>query len=465
MKRRDWLQGAGVAALATGLAACGKGADPGAAGDTAAEPVRQWKMVTAWPANFPGLGTGAARLAELITQASGGRITVKVFGGGELVPPFEVFDAVSRGTAEMGHDAAYYHIGKAPAAGFYTAVPFGMTAQELALRHPQRVEKLVLVGTYARPDPKRRLLLQKWREMAKHDLGADVMVRERLLWTLSDETLAQRDLIDAMASSFPGGGLPVGRDVFIRQCDACLGHDTMDRLRAISQPTLVICGRHDQLTPPKFHRELADAQRVTHGVRVSRVNRRRKRAYRREELVLQLLRHVVEGAAQDPDLVQPADARAHGEVALTNGARRPHEALDRDGDAARDEPPEDQRHGHAQREQHRHLLARGLLRVEDERRGQADGIRRDRLASADLARYERGWRRRLGSEIRIALAFRRLAERLDDAAINSLIHLARVNGVVPLLQETASFNWHRKAVVSLLGHAAFRRIVLRSICA
>jgi flavin-dependent dehydrogenase len=92
-------------------------------------------------------------------------------------------------------------------------------------------------------------------------------------------------------------------------------------------------------------------------------------------------------------------------------------------------------------------------------------LRRDRLASADLAKYERGWRRRLGSEIRIALAFRRMAERLDDAAINSLIHLARVNGVVPLLQETASFNWHRKAVVSLLGHSAFRRIVLRSICA
>jgi TRAP-type mannitol/chloroaromatic compound transport system substrate-binding protein len=131
MKRRDWLQGAGVAALATGLAACGKSADPGAAGETAAEPVRQWKMVTAWPASFPGLGTGAARLAELITQASGGRITVKVYGGGELVPPFEVFDAVSRGTAEMGHSAAYYWKGKSEAAPFFCAVPFGMNAQEM----------------------------------------------------------------------------------------------------------------------------------------------------------------------------------------------------------------------------------------------------------------------------------------------------------------------------------------------
>ena len=42
----------------------------------------------------------------------------------------------------------------------------GMVAQELALRHPQRVERLVLVGTYARPDAKRRLLLEKWRAMA-----------------------------------------------------------------------------------------------------------------------------------------------------------------------------------------------------------------------------------------------------------------------------------------------------------
>jgi flavin-dependent dehydrogenase len=89
----------------------------------------------------------------------------------------------------------------------------------------------------------------------------------------------------------------------------------------------------------------------------------------------------------------------------------------------------------------------------------------DRLRAADLRKYEKLWRRRLGSEIRVSLAFRRIAERLDDEAINSLIQLARVNGVVPLLQETASFNWHRKAVVSLLGHSAFRSIVLRSLCA
>jgi pimeloyl-ACP methyl ester carboxylesterase len=161
-------------------------------------------------------------------------------------------------TADLADDlAGLLDVLRVPRAHVLGAFLGGMTAQELALRHPDRVGKLILVGTYARPDAKRRLLLEKWREMARHDLGPGVMVRERLLWTLRDETLEQSDLVEAMASSFPGG-LPVDRDVFIRQCDACLRHDTMDRLRAIRHETLVICGRHDQLTPPKLHRELAD---------------------------------------------------------------------------------------------------------------------------------------------------------------------------------------------------------------
>ncbi|MBE9547954.1 MAG: TRAP transporter substrate-binding protein [Proteobacteria bacterium] len=89
-----------------------------------------WKMVTTWPRDFPGLGTGANRLAEMITRMSGGRLEVKVYGGGELVPPFEIFDAVSNGTAQMGHGAPYYWKGKIPAAQYFAGVPFGFTAQE-----------------------------------------------------------------------------------------------------------------------------------------------------------------------------------------------------------------------------------------------------------------------------------------------------------------------------------------------
>jgi flavin-dependent dehydrogenase len=91
------------------------------------------------------------------------------------------------------------------------------------------------------------------------------------------------------------------------------------------------------------------------------------------------------------------------------------------------------------------------------------GLRRDRLQAGALGQYERLWRRRLGQEIRVGLAFRRIAARLSDASIDEIIELARVNGVIPLLQETASFNWHRKAAIALLGHPSFRRIVFKSL--
>lgn len=90
-----------------------------------------WKMVTTWPKNFPGLGTGANDFAELVNQLSNGRMEIKVYGAGELVGALEVFDAVSRGTAELGHGAGYYWKGKAPAGQFFAAVPFGLTAQEM----------------------------------------------------------------------------------------------------------------------------------------------------------------------------------------------------------------------------------------------------------------------------------------------------------------------------------------------
>lgn len=93
----------------------------------------------------------------------------------------------------------------------------------------------------------------------------------------------------------------------------------------------------------------------------------------------------------------------------------------------------------------------------------ADGLKRGRLDERFLARYEARWRRRLWPEIRVGIAFRRIAARLDDESIDELVELARVDGIVPLLHETAAFNWHRKAAVALLTHPAFRRIVFRSL--
>jgi TRAP-type mannitol/chloroaromatic compound transport system substrate-binding protein len=96
-----------------------------------AQGIRELKMVTSWSKNFPGLGTSAERLARLITQNSGGRLQVKVFPAGELVDAFEVFDAVSAGLADMYHTAEYYWIDRSPAFGFFAAVPFGLTPNEM----------------------------------------------------------------------------------------------------------------------------------------------------------------------------------------------------------------------------------------------------------------------------------------------------------------------------------------------
>ena len=125
MKRRDFVSGLAVAA---GLSACAADDDPTPAG------TRQrfdWNLVTSWPPGLPGLGVGAENLAKRIERASGGRLKIKVFAGGELVPALEVFDAVRSGTVQMGHDASYYHRGKVPALQYFTAAPFGLTAPEM----------------------------------------------------------------------------------------------------------------------------------------------------------------------------------------------------------------------------------------------------------------------------------------------------------------------------------------------
>jgi TRAP-type mannitol/chloroaromatic compound transport system substrate-binding protein len=92
----------------------------------------EWRMVTTWPKNFPGLGVGAENLAKRINTMSGGRLTVKVFAAGEMVPPLQALDAVINGTAEMSHGAAYYWQNKNPGLSFFTGVPYGMTSRELA---------------------------------------------------------------------------------------------------------------------------------------------------------------------------------------------------------------------------------------------------------------------------------------------------------------------------------------------
>ena len=120
MNRRKLLRVAGTGAVAA--AALSKPA--------IAQGRTEWRMVTAWPKGLPGLGTGAELLAQRITQMSDGKLSVRVFAAGELVPGLQTFEAVQNGTAEMGHDTPGFHLGKHRAFAYFFGPPFGMSYSE-----------------------------------------------------------------------------------------------------------------------------------------------------------------------------------------------------------------------------------------------------------------------------------------------------------------------------------------------
>jgi TRAP-type mannitol/chloroaromatic compound transport system substrate-binding protein len=120
MRRRDILAGAG--SLATGASFPAPAISQG---------IRQLKMVTDWPEDMPGLQTSAVRFAHTVGAATGGRIKIEVFAAGAFVRPFETYDAVGAGVADMYHSFEGYFEQKSPALHFFSAIPFGFTADEL----------------------------------------------------------------------------------------------------------------------------------------------------------------------------------------------------------------------------------------------------------------------------------------------------------------------------------------------
>ncbi len=117
VSRRRFFAGVSAAVIAAPAVARGQGA-------------RKWRCVTSWIKNMPGPGVSARRIAERINVMSDGALHIDVFGAGEIVPAFQVLDAVSQGSVEMGHTAAIFWGGKMPAAPLFTTQPFGMTAHE-----------------------------------------------------------------------------------------------------------------------------------------------------------------------------------------------------------------------------------------------------------------------------------------------------------------------------------------------
>ena len=126
MQRRSFLKKAGL-----GLAA-GAAAAPGIVNAQAAGlPTVSWRMAGSWPKSLDTLYGGMEEISKRVSDATGGKFTIKVFAAGEIVGGLQVLDAVQNGTVECGHTAVYYYFGKDPTFALSCAVPFGLNTRQM----------------------------------------------------------------------------------------------------------------------------------------------------------------------------------------------------------------------------------------------------------------------------------------------------------------------------------------------
>lgn len=132
MRRREFVKKATLGAGAGALAACGsEGGTAVATAEAAVQgPEVSWRCATSFPPSLDILHGAAERIAERLSQLTGGRFTMRVYSAGELVPALQVMDAVQQGTVQAGLTGGYYYIGKSPALAFDSTLPFGLTARQ-----------------------------------------------------------------------------------------------------------------------------------------------------------------------------------------------------------------------------------------------------------------------------------------------------------------------------------------------
>ena len=128
MKRRYLLRNLALGSATTAVTACAPTASQSSGSGTL--PRISWNMAVSWPTSLDTIYGGAKTLADRLSALTNGQFTIQVYAAGELVPPLQVLDAVQSGTVQCGHTASYYYVGKNPALGFATAMPFGLSAQQ-----------------------------------------------------------------------------------------------------------------------------------------------------------------------------------------------------------------------------------------------------------------------------------------------------------------------------------------------
>ncbi len=134
----------------------------------------------------------------------------------------------------------------------------GMIAQEMAIRWPERVDRMVVALSFARPDPVRRafLLFRRWARLQGVDLVQEGVAN--LPWLVSPRVLNDPGRLEEILGVV--GTMPLmPADAYAHQIDAILEHDTLSRLGRVRAPTLVLAAAEDVLTPLYLSREIVNA--------------------------------------------------------------------------------------------------------------------------------------------------------------------------------------------------------------
>lgn len=94
------------------------------------QPEIRWRCASSFPKSLDAIYGGGEETARRVAAATDGRFKIRVYAGGEIVPPLQVLDAVQAGTVECGHSSSFYYVGKDPTFAFDTAMPFGLNARQ-----------------------------------------------------------------------------------------------------------------------------------------------------------------------------------------------------------------------------------------------------------------------------------------------------------------------------------------------
>jgi pimeloyl-ACP methyl ester carboxylesterase len=129
----------------------------------------------------------------------------------------------------------------------------GYVALEIARRWPERLERLALLNTHARPDsPESTENRRRLMALAEKDFPAVIDTLTPKLFTAAH----QEEI--GMTGTFSEMALGTGKEAFARQERAIIGRiDSRPHLGRIGVPTLVVAGRDDQLMPLEWLEELA----------------------------------------------------------------------------------------------------------------------------------------------------------------------------------------------------------------